>query len=71
MTFNYSSRFSTESLSLGDVPDPNGRLFFNGAAIADLSNVLICGASVDTVRQLFDGIPSQRMLDKLESVGAD
>lgn len=67
MTFIYSSRFSPESLSVGDVPDPKGRLFFNGAAITDLSNVLICGSSVDTVRQLFDGIPSQRMLDKLES----
>ncbi len=65
--YKLSQTFSPESLSKGDQEDPNGRLFINGAAMMDLSNVLICGASVDTVRQLFYGLPDPRMLEKFEA----
>lgn len=64
--YKISQTYSEQSLSVGTDEDPNGRLFFNQSGMTDLSNVLICGASVDTVRQLFFGLPDQRMIDKLE-----
>ncbi|MDP2901589.1 MAG: hypothetical protein Q8N96_00550 [Methylovulum sp.] len=67
MAYKTSQCFSEKSLSAGTDEDPNGRLFFNGAAMTGLSNVLICGASVDTVRQLFYGVPDPRMLEKLDN----
>ena len=42
-------------------------MFANDFGITDLSDVNIVGASVDTVRQLFFGIPSALMIKKLES----
>ncbi|MCQ8130697.1 hypothetical protein [Methylomonas rivi] len=62
-----SQRFSTESLSKNGAEDSKGRLFFNTeSGFTDLSEVQIVGASVDTVRQLFYGIPDEGLIDKLE-----
>ena len=47
-------RYSVESLGM-DQPDPKGRLFFSDHGIRDLSGVSLLLASVDTVRQLYNG----------------
>lgn len=47
-------RYSVESLVM-DQPDPKGRLFFSDRGIRDLSGVSLLLASVDTVRQLYNG----------------
>lgn len=47
-------RYSVESLGM-DQPDPKGRLFFSDRGIRDLSGVSLLLASVDTVRQLYNG----------------
>jgi len=65
--YKTSQCFSEQSLSQGSAEDPHGRLFFNADTMTDLSNVLICGASVDTVRQLFYGTPDPRLVEKLEN----
>lgn len=61
-----SDRYSLNSLSAG-VSSDSGRLFFNESGITDLSAVEVVGASVDTVRQLFYGLPKQSLLDRLQS----
>ncbi|MEF3074883.1 hypothetical protein V2P20_07585 [Methylobacter sp. Wu1] len=62
----YSERYSIESLSAGSAQDPHGRLFINNQGMTDLTDVDIVGASVDTVRQLFYGLPLPAMVEKLE-----
>ncbi|MGZ8182791.1 MAG: hypothetical protein ACXWT1_12580 [Methylobacter sp.] len=62
----YLQRFSLESLSLGSDEDQKGLLFVNNDEITDLSCVNVVGASVDTVRQLFHGIPKASFIEKLE-----
>ncbi|EGW20655.1 hypothetical protein [Methylobacter tundripaludum] len=62
----FNQRFSLESLSLGSEEDQSGLLFANGDQIIDLSGVNIVGASVDTVRQLFHGVPKASFITKLE-----
>jgi len=62
----FNQRFSLESLSLGSEEDQSGLLFANGDQIVDLSGVNIVGASVDTVRQLFHGVPKASFIKKLE-----
>jgi len=63
---NLNQRFSLESLALGSDEDQNGLLFAANANITDLSSVNIVGASVDTVRQLFHGVPKASFITKLE-----
>ena len=60
-----SIRYSLESLSK-NLPDPQGRLFAGDFGFIDLSNVEIVGASVDTVRQLFFGLPIPDVIERLE-----
>ncbi|MCL7422879.1 MAG: hypothetical protein M8364_18470 [Methylobacter sp.] len=62
----YSERYSIETLSVGLDQDPQGRLFVNSHGVTDLTDVDIIGASVDTVRQLFYGVPLPEMVEKLE-----
>ncbi len=57
-----SDRYSITSLETGST-DQLGRLFFNDTGITDLSNVTVVGASVDTIRQLYYGVPSQIHID--------
>src|SRR5690606_24195979 len=49
--------------------DKNGRLFFDGKSLCDLSelNILRCG--VDTVRQLYRGFIRPGVLDLFEKSG--
>ena len=61
-----SKRYSVQSLSSGDSEDPQGRIFMNDNGLTDLSDVSIVGASVDTIRQLFYGVPKSHFLEKLE-----
>jgi hypothetical protein len=61
-----NQRFSLESLSQGSDEDQKGLLFMNNGEITDLSGVNIVGASVDTVRQLFHGVPKASFIKKLE-----
>ncbi len=61
-----NQRFSLDSLALGSEEDQKGLLFANNDGITDLSGVNVVGASVDTVRQLFYGVPKASFLEKLE-----
>lgn len=61
-----NQRFSLESLANGAEEDQTGLLFVNNGDITDLSGVNVVGASVDTVRQLFHGVPKASFLRKLE-----
>lgn len=61
-----NDRFSSESLFLGTDVDPSGSVFINEYGITDLSSVNVVGASVDTVRQLFYGVPKASFIRKLE-----
>lgn len=61
-----SQRYSYQSLALGSDQDSHGLLFANNDGITDLTNVNIVGASVDTVRQLFYGLPKASLIEKLE-----
>lgn len=62
-----TQRFSSESLYLGTEEDLHGLTFINEYGVTDLSSVNVVGASVDTVRQLFFGVPSAFMIEKLEA----
>jgi hypothetical protein len=62
----YNQRFSLKSLSHSVDEDQFGLLFVNNGEIADLTSVNIVGASVDTVRQLFYGVPKSSFIKKLE-----
>jgi len=48
-------RYSLGSLEQGTAEDPKGRIFATSKDLKDLSCVLVCGSSVDTVRQLYHG----------------
>jgi len=61
-----NQRFSLESLSHGADEDQKGLLFVNNGEMTDLSGVNMVGASVDTVRQLFHGVPKASFIKKLE-----
>jgi hypothetical protein len=61
-----SIRYSLSSLAKGE-NDAQGKLFANDLGITDLSNVEIVGSSIDTVRQLFHGLPNSDMVKLLES----
>ncbi|WAR44568.1 hypothetical protein [Methylomonas rapida] len=62
----FSSRFSVDSLSKG-VEDAQGKIFFNDLGFTDLSDVQIVGCFVDTIRQLFHGVPDEGLIHKLET----
>jgi hypothetical protein len=61
-----SKRFSIDSLSQG-IETPSGRIFFNNETMLDLTDVSIIGKSVDTIRQLFYGLPRTDTIQRLES----
>ena len=58
-------RYSLESLAKNET-DTKGRLFAGDFGFVDLTPVEIVGASVDTVRQLFYGLPVPELIDRLE-----
>lgn len=57
-----SERHSQASLAKDGLQDGTGHLFFNNYGMTDLSGVEVVLASVDTVRQLFFGIPHEYIL---------
>jgi hypothetical protein len=59
-------RYSIDSLA-NNTTDEQGKLFLTENGFTDLSNVEIVGASVDTVRQLFHGVPKSVMVERLEN----
>lgn len=69
-----SQRYSLNSLALGE-QDTQGRLFVTeNHGFIDLSNVEIVGASIDTVRQLYYGIPlpdTIKLIDDAVRAGDD
>ncbi|MBF0188697.1 MAG: hypothetical protein HQL50_12305, partial [Magnetococcales bacterium] len=46
--------------------DPHGRLFDVGKTLVDLSDVVVCGATLDTVRQLYSGTLKKGALKRIE-----
>ncbi len=60
-----SERYSLESLATNKT-DPQGRLFAGDFGFVDLAPVEIVGASVDTIRQLFYGLPIPELIERLE-----
>ncbi len=66
MTDLFCNRYSINSLTKGTYLDPNGRLFMHSSGLMDLSHVNIVGVSVDTIRQLFYGVPREKIVLKLE-----
>jgi hypothetical protein len=60
-------RYTIESLARSTT-DEQGKLFCTKNGFTDLSNVEVVGASVDTVRQLFQGVPNVAMVQRLEAV---
>ena len=60
-----STRYSIESLAK-NTTDDKGRLFANDYGFTDLTPVEIVGASVDTVRQLFLGVPKPEIIHFLK-----
>ena len=66
MNKELSERYSLNSLEKNQT-DETGRLFVGDYGIIDLTNVEIVGASVDTVRQLFHGLPRQAIIERLEN----
>jgi len=63
----YNKRYSVESLSKGSDEDKEGLMFANSDGITDLTAVDVVGASVDTIRQLFNGLPKAEMIASLEA----
>lgn len=61
-----STRYSEKSLVSGS-EDQTGRIFFNDSGFVDLSDVEIVGVFVDTIRQLFYGLPDEGLLHKLDT----
>jgi hypothetical protein len=55
-----------ESLAKGSQGDKQGRMFFNDYGIQDLTSVEIVGASVDTIRQLYYGIPNKELIERFD-----
>jgi len=62
---NKSLRYSFESLKTNST-DNEGPLFLHSEGFTDLSAVKIYGASVDTVRQIFFGLPRKEVIDKVD-----
>jgi len=60
-------RHSLKSLEKGTGGDPKGRIFISRAGMADHSKVLLCGSSVDTVRQLYYGTMDPDQLDRIKA----
>lgn len=64
----YSDRYDLAALSSYDpTPNQTGSIFINDVGFYDLSNVSIVGRFVDTVRQLFYGLPRPEMIRRLET----
>lgn len=64
----FCKRYSMDSLSVSGQEDQTGSIFMaHDGALHDLSMVNIVGAFVDTVRQLFTGIPNQVMIERLNN----
>jgi hypothetical protein len=60
-------RYSPKSLGKGTAPDVRGSIFVAKRIMVDLSHILICGASVDTVRQLYKGRLRLEVLERLKT----
>ncbi len=62
----FNERYSVSSLSSSGLPVSSGRIFFTEKGVVDLSSVEVVGAFVDTVRQLFYGLPKESFVERLE-----
>jgi hypothetical protein len=60
-------RFSSQSLCRGTDPDPKGRVFMAKRICVELFHIVLCLASVDTVRQLFYGRLRLDVLERLQA----
>ena len=68
MSRKMHQRYSLESLEKGDHQDPKGRIFISESEITDLTNIKILLTSIDTVKQLYTGIPKPEFLERLKAL---
>ncbi len=68
MSRKLHQRYSLDSLAKGDTEDPNGRIFISESGMADLTETKILLTSIDTVKQLYTGLPRQDFLDRLKAL---
>jgi hypothetical protein len=61
----FNKRYSIDSLSRGTDEDQHGLMFVNSQGMTDLTGVIVLGASIDTVRQIFSGVPRLDMIERL------
>ncbi|WP_045223692.1 hypothetical protein [Methyloterricola oryzae] len=61
------NRHSPLSLEQDLKGDPKGRIFESRAGIKDLTKILVCGSSVDTVKQLYNGSLKPDLLEQLQN----
>lgn len=66
----FHERYSAGSLLDGRT-DSTGRLFLSSTGQSDLSEVRILHAGVDTVRQLYEGVPVSDWWNTIESIYSD
>lgn len=68
-TITFSERYSVESLAY-DQAERSGRLFVSSAGVVDLTHINLLLCSVDTVRQLYQGVPAFdfSILDTFETI---
>jgi hypothetical protein len=65
--FKFSDRYSLQSLSTTGLPDSSGKLFMGNFGTSDLTSTEIVGSSLDTIRQLFHGVPLSDTVALFES----
>ncbi|MES9872497.1 MAG: hypothetical protein ABW146_05250 [Candidatus Sedimenticola sp. 6PFRAG7] len=68
MSRKLHQRYSIESLESGDQQDQHGKLFLSEAGMTDLSAVEVILTSIDTVKQLYKGMPKPDVLERLKSL---
>ena len=65
----FHDRYSVESLSTGE-QDRSGLIFTSSSGVNDLTSLTLLSSTVDTVRQLYEGVPSfdLTLLDRFDVV---
>ncbi|MEJ1364285.1 MAG: hypothetical protein RPU42_04180 [Candidatus Sedimenticola sp. (ex Thyasira tokunagai)] len=68
MARKFHKRFSLDSLALGDTEDKSGRIFISESSVVDLSEVNVILTSIDTIRQLYKGVPDLDFYERCKTI---